>query len=115
VISRAATIARVDLIGLEEVEQPGARVDAPRPLPGSHEERAVLLGALAEARDNITLAAQQIGVSRVTLYRMLRRHGIIPSRGFKAGPRAAGSVGDARVAPARPVPPTARSTSASAG
>jgi DNA-binding NtrC family response regulator len=101
VISRASLIAPCDLIGLEAgtpprgfggnqaVEAPPA-APAPRPIPGSPEERATLLKTLAETRENIALTARELGVSRVTLYRMLRRHDIVPSRGFNATPGVAG-------------------------
>jgi hypothetical protein len=49
-----------------------------------------LLKTLAETRENIALTARELGVSRVTLYRMLRRHDIVPSRGFNATPGVAG-------------------------
>jgi transcriptional regulator of acetoin/glycerol metabolism len=57
-----------------------------RPLPGSDAERTALVEALAGTQENITLTAQELGVSRVTLYRMLRRHSINLSRGLKAPP-----------------------------
>jgi len=47
-------------------------IDA-RPEPGSPAEREAILSALAESRNNVTRAAEAIGVSRVTFYRMLRR------------------------------------------
>jgi DNA-binding NtrC family response regulator len=47
-----------------------------RALAGSAAERDALVRALAATRENITLTARHFGVSRVTLYRMLRRHGI---------------------------------------
>lgn len=37
-------------------------------------ERVVLLSALRRTGNNITLAARELGVSRVTLYRLLRKH-----------------------------------------
>ena len=61
-----------------------------RPPPGSKDERDLLLGLLTDTRENIALTARALGVSRVTLYRMLRRHGIVPSRGFNARPGVAG-------------------------
>lgn len=71
-------------------EAPGAsfaaQVSINRPMPGSHEERSTLLRALACTQENVTLTAQELGVSRVTLYRMLRRHSINLSRGFKPMP-----------------------------
>ena len=100
VIGRTPVIARSDLIGLEKASGDQHAVTAPiastaqagpnpRPLPGSSEERATLMNALVATRENIALTARELGVSRVTLYRMLRRHGIVPSRGFNAPPGVA--------------------------
>jgi transcriptional regulator of acetoin/glycerol metabolism len=58
----------------------------PRWQPGTEEEKTALLDVLSRTQENITLASQELGVSRVTLYRMLRRHAIILSRGLKAPP-----------------------------
>jgi len=60
-----------------------------RPSPGTPEERATLLNVLASTGENVALTARELGVSRVTLYRMMRRNGIIPSRGFNAPPGVA--------------------------
>jgi transcriptional regulator of acetoin/glycerol metabolism len=57
-----------------------------RPLPGSEEERASLLAALDQTQENITLTAEKLGVSRVTLYRILQRHAIVLNCGLKAPP-----------------------------
>jgi len=56
------------------------------PRPGSEAEREALLGALARTQENVTLTAQELGVSRVTLYRMLRRHAIALNRGLREAP-----------------------------
>lgn len=48
---------------------------APKLRPGSEQERAALRQALARNRQNITKAAADLGVSRVTLYRMVKRNG----------------------------------------
>ncbi len=89
VIGDSPVVALADLTGLGEAPQrPGTIATAIRPAPGSDEERAMLLEALAGTRENITLTAQELGVSRVTLYRMLRRHSINLSRGLKAPPVA---------------------------
>lgn len=64
-----------------------------RPEPGSAAERAMILRVLEANRHNMTRAAQAIGVSRVTLYRMLRRTRIeLPphARLQMAAPDAAG-------------------------
>ncbi|MDR3505970.1 MAG: sigma-54 dependent transcriptional regulator [Acidocella sp.] len=42
--------------------------------PGSEQERSAVLQALARNRNNVTKAAAEIGVSRVTFYRMAKRH-----------------------------------------
>ena len=55
------------------------------PKPGSAEERAALLATLDRTGENITSTADALSVSRVTLYRMLRRHRIELKRGL-AGP-----------------------------
>jgi transcriptional regulator of acetoin/glycerol metabolism len=59
-----------------------------RPQPGSEAERAALLSALTHTQENISLTAQRLGVSRVTLYRMLHRHAIVLNRGLKSAPGA---------------------------
>ncbi len=68
-----------------------AQDDGPRPEPGSPAERAAILNALEASRHNMTRAAEAIGVSRVTLYRMLRRtqielppHARLPMAGLDA-------------------------------
>jgi transcriptional regulator of acetoin/glycerol metabolism len=89
VIGDDPMIVLTDLIGLSEppVRSLKAPIAAPaRPLPGSKEEKAALLAALQITEENITLTAQELGVSRVTLYRMLRRHEIELDRGLKAPP-----------------------------
>jgi transcriptional regulator of acetoin/glycerol metabolism len=39
-------------------------------------ERAVVVSALVEAGHNISQAARLLGVSRMTLYRLMDKHGI---------------------------------------
>jgi transcriptional regulator with PAS, ATPase and Fis domain len=79
-----------DLIGLEKppapMASPGYAPAPARPDPGSDNERLALLDALSATSENVTLTARHLGVSRVTLYRMLRRHDIELSRGLKAPP-----------------------------
>jgi transcriptional regulator with PAS, ATPase and Fis domain len=86
VMGDSALVSRDDLSGFTEPSRPTAAM--PRPLPGSDQERAALVEALASTQENITLTAQELGVSRVTLYRMLRRHSINLTRGLKAPPVA---------------------------
>jgi transcriptional regulator of acetoin/glycerol metabolism len=98
VIGATNVVAAADLIGLEVLPPPAsvaipAAITVPaaassRPPPGSAEERDLLLSVLADTRENIALTARELGVSRVTLYRMMRRHAIVPSRGFNAAPGA---------------------------
>ena len=79
--------------------------------------------ALAGTQENITLTAQELGVSRVTLYRMLRRHSInAESRTEGAAGRGLNVGSLARAGPARrrPVcpdrsPPMPRPGSATSG
>ncbi len=89
VIGDESTLIPADLIGLKEptVRSPEVSMASVRPLPGSEEERVALLAALDVTQENITLTAQELGVSRVTLYRMLRRHAIELNRGLKASPK----------------------------
>jgi transcriptional regulator with PAS, ATPase and Fis domain len=90
VIADGPAIMPGDLIGLEKPPTPMAPpsyAPAPaRPEPGSDDERLALLDALGATSENVTLTARHLGVSRVTLYRMLRRHDIELSRGLKAPP-----------------------------
>jgi len=87
VIGDGETIRRADLMGIDESPMP-TPLTGPRPLPraGSDEERAALLAALARHNENVTLTAHELGVSRVTLYRMLRRHSVSLNRGLKEAP-----------------------------
>ncbi len=82
VISDGKLIEATALDGLEE------RLILPPiiPRPGSAEERAALLATLERTHENVTSTAEALCVSRVTLYRMLRRHGIVLKRGMAATP-----------------------------
>jgi transcriptional regulator with PAS, ATPase and Fis domain len=96
VIGDGDRVRRCDLMGLEETLRPHGTVapDTPPALPGasaalrpgSEEERQAVLDALARTQENVTLTAQELGVSRVTLYRMLRRHAIALNRGLREAP-----------------------------
>jgi transcriptional regulator with PAS, ATPase and Fis domain len=87
VISNGPLITASELIGVGERDHtlPGPLLST-RPQPGSDDERHALVDALARTRENITETAKGLGVSRVTLYRMLHRHSISLSRGLKATP-----------------------------
>ncbi len=87
VISNGPLISAAELIGLGERDHSFSMPATPgRPQPGSEDERLALVDALARARENITETARGLGVSRVTLYRMLHRHAIALNRGLKATP-----------------------------
>ncbi len=89
IIGNSPVIAAADLIGLDEPSRPPTTEAMPlRPQPGSEAERAALLSALTHTQENISLTAQRLGVSRVTLYRMLHRHAIVLNRGLKSAPGA---------------------------
>jgi transcriptional regulator with PAS, ATPase and Fis domain len=91
VIGNETQVVQGDLVGFASaVHMPGMTptTPAPRPPPCSEAEREVLLRVLSETGENITLTAQQLGVSRVTLYRMLHRHSITLNRGLKTPLRA---------------------------
>ncbi|MBK3431493.1 MULTISPECIES: sigma-54-dependent Fis family transcriptional regulator [unclassified Pseudomonas] len=64
---------------IRQARPQGARADAPYSLPLESAERQALLDALAQQRWHMSHVAEQLGVSRNTLYRKLRKHGI--SRG----------------------------------
>jgi transcriptional regulator with PAS, ATPase and Fis domain len=94
VIGDGPLIDTTALIGLDD-QPAGAPTGAPvatpvmaTPKPGSLEERTTLLAALDRMGENITSTADALGVSRVTLYRMLRRHGIVLKRGLAEAPVA---------------------------
>ena len=48
----------------------------------------MLLATLERTGENVTLTADTLNVSRVTLYRMLRRHAIVLKRGLASPPIA---------------------------
>lgn len=78
-IRRALVVGNDPLIGREDLAlvspREGARSRA-RPRPGSDEEREILLAALARHHNVVSRVAAELRVSRVTVYRMLERHGL---------------------------------------
>ncbi len=91
VIRRAVVVGDSTLIGLSALigldDRPAAPPEHPAALkPGSAEERAALVDALERMGENVTSTADALKVSRVTLYRMLRRHGIALKRGLAEPP-----------------------------
>ncbi len=86
VVGDGPWIEATTLIGLDDTAD-----TRPAPLavrPGSPEERATLLATLERTNENVTSTADALSVSRVTLYRMLRRHGIVLKRGLAEPPIA---------------------------
>lgn len=77
------------LIGLEDRPSPTLQPTAFK--PGSAEERSMLLATLERTYENVTLTANALNVSRVTLYRMLRRQKIVLKRGLAEPPVASRS------------------------
>ncbi|NNA53770.1 sigma-54-dependent Fis family transcriptional regulator [Pseudomonas lactis] len=61
---------------IRKVRPQGERGDAPCASPLESAERQALLNALAQQRWHMSHVAEQLGVSRNTLYRKLRKHGI---------------------------------------
>jgi DNA-binding NtrC family response regulator len=43
-------------------------------------EREAILSCLQRVRHNVSRAARELGISRVTLYRLLEKHGMVPQR-----------------------------------
>jgi transcriptional regulator with PAS, ATPase and Fis domain len=93
VIRRAVVVGDDNLIGAEALaaalgDHPVSTIPSAAPKPGSPEERTTLVATLERTGENITSAADALSVSRVTLYRMLRRHGIVLKRGLAEAPVA---------------------------
>ena len=82
IVGTSPRITAGDLAGHDATPAPPEPRGIPR--PGSAEERQALHDSLHRSGENVTQAAQDLGVSRVTLYRMLRRHGITLTRGGDA-------------------------------
>lgn len=61
---------------IRQARPQGERLDAPCASPLESAERQALLDALAQQRWHMSHVAEQLGVSRNTLYRKLRKHGI---------------------------------------
>lgn len=78
-IRRAIVVGNDPLIGRDDLAlvspDEGTRSLA-RPRPGSDEEREILLAALARHHNVLSRVAVDLHVSRVTVYRMLERHGL---------------------------------------
>lgn len=68
--------SRVGVTDLPAVVRQAAPAPLPAQAPLDEAERATLLAVLDQHRWHMTRVAQQLGVSRNTLYRKLRKHGI---------------------------------------
>jgi two-component system NtrC family response regulator len=78
-VKRAVIMTDGQRIGPEDLDLPAAADEPPDlDLRASREqvERAILRRALARSDGNLSLAARMIGVSRPTLYDLLRQHGM---------------------------------------
>jgi transcriptional regulator with PAS, ATPase and Fis domain len=91
VVGDSPWIEAETLVGLDETPNghlPNGHAIAAIAKPGSAQERVTLLATLERTNENVTSAADALSVSRVTLYRMLRRHGIVLKRGLAEAPIA---------------------------
>ena len=86
VVGDGPLIETAGLTGLDDASPPAPLAYAAK--PGSPEERTALLEMLERMGENITSTADALSVSRVTLYRMLRRHRIVLKRGLAQAPIA---------------------------
>jgi DNA-binding NtrC family response regulator len=81
-VRRAAVMTQGSWISAEDLDLPGP--DAPRAEEDAlvhPEPRAALQRALEDADGNVAEAARRLRVSRVTIYRVLKRHGVaLPDR-----------------------------------
>ncbi|HEX5326034.1 MAG TPA: sigma 54-interacting transcriptional regulator [Acetobacteraceae bacterium] len=76
VLGQGPYVERDDLFLQEPRVMPNTASVPERPEPGSAEELNLLFETLKRVRFNVTRAAQELHVSRVTLYRMLQRNGL---------------------------------------
>lgn len=91
VVRRAVVVGDgplVDTSALHGLDEKPLAPATTLPRPGSVEERTTLLATLERTGENVSSAAEALCVSRVTLYRMLRRHGIVLKRGLAPAPVA---------------------------
>jgi transcriptional regulator of acetoin/glycerol metabolism len=77
-LSEGGRIALEDLPVMIRQARPAVlpSIEEPAEHPLQDAERLALLNALEHTRWHMTHTAQQLGVSRNTLYRKLRKHGI---------------------------------------
>ncbi len=87
VLATSDKLTLLDLPGEVRDARDGAsaRFKGPALPPEQSAERASIVSTLARTRWNRTLAAQALGVSRMTLWKKMKRYGLIESSGVDAG------------------------------
>ncbi|MFN4064451.1 GAF domain-containing protein [Azoarcus communis] len=58
--------------------EPSPVPDASAPIARTHDEASVLQAALRRQRWNVTAVAAELGICRATVYRQMKRYGIVP-------------------------------------
>jgi DNA-binding NtrC family response regulator len=82
-IRRAMVLAEGRQVTPADLELAGPAASTAGDGLGQHRiaaERAAIGASLQRAGSNVTLAARDLGVSRMTLYRLMSKHGIAASR-----------------------------------
>lgn len=79
-VRRAMVMAEGQLIAARDLGLDGGMVCAVEALDGARQraEREAIRASLASAGNNLSQAARELGVSRMTLYRLLDKHGLAP-------------------------------------
>ena len=77
VLDYATTVCPQGVIGLHDLPDGWAAPAAPGAAPWQQDDGGGLLHALQGARWNVSAVARQLGVSRMTLYRRMKRAGIV--------------------------------------
>jgi DNA-binding NtrC family response regulator len=80
VMGDTSLIMPSDFALTDSPDRPDSRPIFARPRPGSDAERQAVIDALSRNDFNVTKTARDLGLSRITLYRMLRRHGLATQR-----------------------------------
>ncbi|HEY0878418.1 MAG TPA: sigma-54 dependent transcriptional regulator [Zeimonas sp.] len=90
ILCESAWISAADL-GFERTRRPAAAIS----LAGARQrsERELVLAALQRNTNNVSAAARDLGISRVTLYRLVRRLSIETKAGRSAAQQTAGGHG----------------------
>jgi two-component system NtrC family response regulator len=77
-IKRAVVMSQGNVLAFGDLDLPQEPVSAPTSLKAVRDvaERHALVQALALANDNISAAAKYLGISRPTMYALMRQHGV---------------------------------------